>query len=57
MNNAIVNFEKSIKMFEDTNFNLKQMVTHVYNLDEIQKGFETAYDKSTGSVKVQIHQD
>ena len=54
---GVHDFEKSIKMFEDTNFNLKQMVTHVYNLDEIQKGFETAYDKSTGSVKVQIHQD
>ena len=44
-------------MFDDPNFNLKQIVTHVYGLDEIQKGFETAYDKTTGSVKVQIHQD
>ena len=54
---GIHEFEKSVEMFDDPNFNLKQIVTHVYGLDEIQKGFETAYDKTTGSVKVQIHQD
>ena len=35
---------------------LKPMVTHIYTLDDIQQGFATAYDKTTGSVKVQIHQ-
>ena len=54
---GVHDFEKSIEMFGDPDFSLKQMVTHVYPLDEIQKGFETAYDKTTGSVKVQIHQD
>lgn len=33
---------------------LKQMVTHKYPLREIQNGFDTAYDKSTGSIKVQL---
>ena len=35
---------------------LKQMVTHKFPLEEILKGFDTAYDKSTGSIKVQIRQ-
>ena len=37
-------------------FNLGDMVTHKYNLKDIQTGFETAYDKTSGSIKVQIQQ-
>ena len=35
---------------------LQQMVTHRFSLEEIQDGFDTAYDKTTGSIKVQIIQ-
>ena len=36
---------------------LQPMVTHRFSLNEIQQGFDTAYDKTTGSIKVQIHQE
>ena len=36
---------------------LDQIVTHRFPLEEIQKGFDTAYDKTTGSIKVQLHQN
>jgi threonine dehydrogenase-like Zn-dependent dehydrogenase len=35
---------------------LKQMVTHKFPLEQIQKAFDIAYNKGTGSIKVQIHQ-
>ena len=34
---------------------LGQMVTHRFPLEDIQQGFETAYDKPSGSIKVQLH--
>ena len=37
---------------KDTGFN--GIVTHTASLDEIQKGFDHAYDKTSGSVKVHI---
>lgn len=33
---------------------LGEIVTHTVPLEEIQQGFETAYDKSSGSIKVQV---
>ena len=53
---GVHDYEQSIEMFSDSDFNLREIVTHSYNLEEIQKGFETAYDKNTGSIKVQILQ-
>ena len=44
-------------MMDSGRTDLQPMVTHVYPLDDIQQGFDTAYDKSTGSIKVQIHQE
>ena len=35
---------------------LDPMVTHRFPLERIGEAFETAYDKTSGSVKVQIHQ-
>ncbi len=49
-------YEVAIDLMSSGRVSLKQMVTHKYTLDDIQKGFETAYDKTTGSIKVQIHQ-
>lgn len=49
-------YEVAIDLMATGRVDLTPMVTHKYSLDEIQKGFDTAYDKTTGSVKVQIHQ-
>ena len=54
---GVHDFEQSIEMFSDSAFNLREIVTHSYDLEEIQKGFETAYDKNTGSIKVHILQE
>lgn len=49
-------YEIAIEMLSSQHSNLSSMITHIYPLSEIQKGFESAYDKSSGSIKVQIHQ-
>ena len=48
-------YEVAIDLMASGRVDLKPMVTHIYSLDDIQQGFTTAYDKMTGSVKVQIH--
>ena len=47
-------FELAVEMMASGRVELKQIVTHTFPLEEIAKGFETAYDKTTGSIKVQI---
>jgi threonine dehydrogenase-like Zn-dependent dehydrogenase len=47
-------FETAVEMLSSRDVELEKIVTHRYPLDQIQKGFEAAYDKSTGSIKVQI---
>ena len=49
-------FEAAIEMLSKPSVNLSKIVTHTYSLDEIDEGFKTAYDKSTGSLKVHITQ-
>ena len=49
-------FEIAIDMMGSGRADLTPMVTHRFGLEEIQKAIDTAYDKSTGSIKVQIHQ-
>jgi threonine dehydrogenase-like Zn-dependent dehydrogenase len=49
-------YELAIEMIASGKVSVEQMVTHRYRLDQIQQGFETSYDKSTGAVKVQILQ-
>ena len=49
-------YEVAIDMLDSGKVPLEKMVTHKYKLDEIQKGFDIAYDKNTGSIKVQILQ-
>lgn len=53
--NGYHDYEIAIDLMARGKASLSQMVTHKFSLDEIQKGFDTAYDKSTGSIKVQIH--
>ena len=48
-------YEVAIDMIASGRATIEPMVTHRYALDDIQKAFETAYDKNSGSVKVQIH--
>ena len=48
-------YEVAIELMASGRAQLKQMVTHKFPLEDIQRGFETAHDKTTGSVKVQIH--
>ena len=50
-------YELAIDMIARGGTNIEKMVTHRYPLTEIQRAFETAYDKNSGSVKVQIHQN
>lgn len=52
--NGSHDFEAAIDILSLNDVRLEEIVTHKYTLDDIQKGFDTAYDKSTGSVKVQI---
>jgi len=49
-------YEIAIDLMASDRVQLEQIVTHRLPLEDIQKGFDTAYDKSTGSIKVQIHQ-
>ena len=48
-------YEVAIELMASGRAQVKQMVTHKFPLEDIQRGLETAYDKTTGSVKVQIH--
>ena len=48
-------FEIAIELMQSGRVDLKQMVTHRFSLDDIQKGCDTAYQKTTGSIKVQLH--
>ena len=41
-------------MMASRKVNLAPMVTHTFPLEEIVVAFETAYDKSQGTIKVQI---
>ncbi|MDC0034764.1 zinc-binding dehydrogenase [Chloroflexi bacterium] len=50
-------FEAAVDILSKPSNNLTQIVTHKYPLAEIDAGFRTAYDKSSGSIKVQIHQN
>ena len=50
-------YDLAIDMIARGDTKIDRMVTHRYPLQEIQTAFETAYDKHSGSVKVQIHQN
>ena len=54
---GIHDYEASVEILSRKHVNLSEIVTHKFGLEEIQKGFETAYDKKTGSIKVQIIQN
>jgi L-iditol 2-dehydrogenase len=47
-------FEIAIEEMGAGRADLKPLVTHRVTLDDIQSGFETSYDKTTGAIKVQV---
>jgi len=47
-------YEVAIDMLSVSDCSFRRIVTHVVPLEQIQQGFDTAYDKSTGSLKVQV---
>lgn len=49
-------FEMAIDFLSSTLRSLNQIVTHTVSLENIQKGFEIASNKTSGSIKVQILQ-
>ena len=54
---GVHDFERSIEIFSNREFKLNKIVTHTYSLENIQNGFQTAYDKTQGSIKVHINQE
>ena len=48
-------YEVAIDLMASGRVELKQLVTHKFPLAEIQQAFDTAADKSTGAIKVQVH--
>jgi (R,R)-butanediol dehydrogenase/meso-butanediol dehydrogenase/diacetyl reductase/L-iditol 2-dehydrogenase len=55
--NGYHDYEMAIELLSQKENKLSEIVTHKFSLKDIQKGFECAYDKTTGSIKVQIHQE
>ena len=49
-------FELAVDILSNGKHPYKSIVTHNVSLENIQKGFETAYDKKTKSIKVHIMQ-
>ena len=47
-------YEAAIELMATGRVELEQIVTHRFPLAEIQRAFDTAFEKSTGSIKVQI---
>ena len=48
-------FALAVKLLASLSALVAPLVTHQFSLDEIIPAFDTARDKSTGSIKVQIH--
>ncbi len=49
-------YELAIALLASGKAQLAPLVTHTFPLEDIDRGFHTAYDKKTGSIKVQIVQ-
>ena len=47
-------FDTAIDILASRRLPLGTMVTHTFPLDRAQEALDTAYDKSTGSIKVQL---
>ena len=47
-------YEVAIDMLAGGHTRYSEIVTHTFPLEDIQKGFDTAADKATGSLKVHL---
>ena len=47
-------FEIAVDLLANGKSPYRQIVTHTFGLEDIQQGFATSYDKTTGSVKVHV---
>ena len=48
-------FDIAIDLMGSGRVDLAPLVTHRVSLEEIQAGFDTAFDKGSGAIKVQVH--
>ena len=53
---GVHDYEVAIDLLASGNVPYREIVTHENSLDDIQDGFATAYDKTSGSIKVHITQ-
>jgi threonine dehydrogenase-like Zn-dependent dehydrogenase len=53
---GVHDYEIAIDLLASGDIPYRDIVTHKYPLTDIQKGFATAYDKNSGSIKVHITQ-
>ena len=49
-------FDVAIEILSKNYFPYRDIVTHTYNLEDIQTGIDTAINKESGSIKVHIKQ-
>jgi threonine dehydrogenase-like Zn-dependent dehydrogenase len=47
-------YDVAINMLSNKDTEFNGIVTHTVSLDEIENGFDLAYDKASGSVKVHV---
>jgi 2-desacetyl-2-hydroxyethyl bacteriochlorophyllide A dehydrogenase len=50
-------FEWSMDLISSGKIPVSKLITHRFPLDDVQRAFETAADKKTGSIKVQVYND
>ncbi len=55
--NGVHDYEVAIRLLASGQYPYRDAVKHTFGLEEIQTAFDTAFDKSTGAVKVHIVQE
>ncbi len=48
-------WQRTLKLYEQGKYNMKDMVTHVFPLSEINKGIDTLLDPRSSAIKVVLH--
>ena len=49
-------YEVAIDILASGEYPYREIVTHTVSLEDIQQGFDTAFDKSSGVIKVHVQQ-
>ena len=50
-------FQSALKLLEKGNIHLTEMITHIFPLSSLQKGFELLMDQKSEAIKVVIKVD